>query len=123
MPNCMGSGPPAGDGTRPARRRSSDGGGLQVVVPPRDELVGRHVHDHVRFLEHGVAHERLVALRSRLHLDEDHLVVDPPEPVRAGSRPFVTVISTTTSPIRGCLLGMNGRTLSIAAPPCNAWSR
>src|SRR5213594_3800403 len=28
MPNCMGAGPPAGDRTRPARRRSSGSGGL-----------------------------------------------------------------------------------------------
>src|SRR5882724_123882 len=81
MPNCMGAGPPAGDRSRRARQRSSDGGGFQEVAPERNQPARLHVHDHVRHLEHGVAHERLVASRPRLHLDEDHLVVDSAESV------------------------------------------
>src|SRR5207253_3167331 len=79
MPNCMGAGPPAGDRTRPARRRSSDGGGLQVVGPVRDQLVGHHVDGRPRLFEHRVADQRLIAPRPLLHLEEDHLVDDPPE--------------------------------------------
>src|SRR5438552_7239153 len=79
MPNCMGAGPPAGDGTRPARRRSSDGGGLQVVGPVRDQLVGHHVDGRPRLFEHRVADQRLISTRPLLHLEEDHLVDDPPE--------------------------------------------
>src|SRR5438876_6608368 len=79
MPNCMGAGPPAGDRTRPARRRSSDSGGFQVVVLPRDQLVGHHVNCRPRLFEHRVANQRLVAPWPLFHLEEDHLVGDPPE--------------------------------------------
>src|SRR6266566_6589599 len=81
MPNCMGAGPPAGDRTGPARRRSSAGGGFEEIALPRHQSAGHRVDDHVRLLEHEVAEERLVAVWSRLHLDEDHLAVDSPEPV------------------------------------------
>src|SRR5207253_4678898 len=81
MPNCMGAGPPAGDRTGPARRRSSAGGGFEEVALPRHQPLGDRVDDHVRLLEHEVAEERLVAVWSRLHLDEDHLAIDSPEPV------------------------------------------
>src|SRR5436309_3262279 len=80
MPNCMGASPPWGDRTRPARRRSSAGGGFEEVTLPRHQSAGHPVDDHVRLLEHEVAEERLVAVWSRLHLDEDHLAVDSPEP-------------------------------------------
>src|SRR5438876_3252517 len=80
MPNCMGASPPWGDRTRPARRRSSAGGGFEEVALPRHQSAGHRVDDHVRLLEHEVAEERLVAVWSRLHLDEDHLAVDSPEP-------------------------------------------
>src|SRR5205809_1694919 len=80
MPNCMGASPPAGDRTRPARQRSSAGGGFEEVALPRHQSAGHPVDDHVRLLEHEVAEERLVAVWSRLHLDEDHLAVDSPEP-------------------------------------------
>src|SRR5947208_3472896 len=79
MPNCMGASPPWGDRTRPARRRSSAGGGFEEVTLPRHQSAGHPVDDHVRLLEHEVAEERLVAVWSRLHLDEDHLSRDPPE--------------------------------------------